>query len=87
MDMSRRQAIRDGMPIFDLMVPADPHKQSWSNGRIAVHELHAPLSLRGSLYGYGYGYGYLSLLRPIVRRFYYTAPAAIRAWFTRFFSA
>ena len=83
MDMSQRQAIRDGMGIFDLMIPGDPHKQSWSNGRMTVREYHAPLSLAGRLYGFGY----LSLLRPLARRFYYSAPASLRAWFTRFFSA
>lgn len=83
MDMSQRQAIKDGMRIFDLMIPGDPHKQSWSNGRMAVHEYHAPLSVAGRLYGLAY----LSLLRPVARRFYYSAPTQIRAWFTRFFSA
>jgi CelD/BcsL family acetyltransferase involved in cellulose biosynthesis len=83
MDMSQRQAIRDGMRIFDLMVPGDPHKQSWSNGRMTTHEFHAPLSLGGRVYGYGY----LSLLRPIIRRFYHSAPAGLRARFTRLFSA
>ena len=83
MDLSQRQAIKDGMQVFDLMIPGDPHKQSWSNARMAVHEFHTPLSLSGMVYAYGY----LSLLRPIVRRFYYSAPAAIRSRFTRFFSA
>jgi CelD/BcsL family acetyltransferase involved in cellulose biosynthesis len=83
MDMSQRQAIKDGMRIFDLMVPGDPHKQSWSNGSTVVHNFHAPLSLAGRLYGFGY----LSLLRPIVRRFYFSAPAAIRSRFTRLFTA
>jgi hypothetical protein len=31
--------------------------------------------------------GYLSLLRPIVRRFYHSTPAPIRTRFTRLFSA
>ena len=82
MDMSQRQAIRDGMQVFDLMIPGDPHKQSWSNGRMAVHEFHAPLSMAGGLYGHIY----LSLLRPIVRRLYHSAPSAIRTRFTSFFS-
>ncbi|MGE3876549.1 MAG: GNAT family N-acetyltransferase [Parvibaculaceae bacterium] len=83
MDLSQRQAIRDGMRIFDLMVPGDPHKQSWSSARTAVHNFYAPLSFTGGFYGYGY----LSLLRPVVRRFYYRAPAVIRARLTRLFSA
>jgi hypothetical protein len=60
--VSQRQAIRDGMQVFD--------------------EFHSPLSLAGRLYGHGY----LALLRPIVRRFYHCAPAAIRTRFTRLFS-
>jgi len=83
MDLSQRQALRDGMQIFDLMIPGDPHKQSWSSGRVAVHEFHAPLSMAGMIYGHGY----ISLLRPIVRRFYHSAPAAIRTRFTRLFSS
>lgn len=83
MDLSQRQAIRDGMRTFDLMVPGDPHKQSWSNGRTEVYDFHAPLSLAGRLYGHGY----LSLLRPLIRRLYFNAPATVRARFTRFFSA
>lgn len=83
MDLSQRQAIRDGMRVFDLMVPGDPHKQSWSSGRTEVHDFHAPLSLAGRLYGHGY----LSLLRPLIRRLYFKAPATIRARFTRLFSA
>jgi CelD/BcsL family acetyltransferase involved in cellulose biosynthesis len=83
MDLSQRQAIRDGMQVFDLMIPGDPHKQSWSNGRIAVHEFHAPLSMVGMVYGHGY----LSLLRPLIRRIYHAAPAAIRTRFTRLFSS
>jgi CelD/BcsL family acetyltransferase involved in cellulose biosynthesis len=82
MDLSQRQAIRDGMQVFDLMIPGDPHKQSWSNGRVAVHEFHAPLSMAGMVYGHGY----LSLLRPLIRRIYHAAPAAIRTRFTRLFS-
>lgn len=83
MDLSQRQAIRDGMRAFDLMVPGDPHKQSWSNGRVEVRDFHVPLSLTGSLYGHGY----LSLLRPLVRRLYFKAPAGIRRRLTGLFSA
>jgi len=83
MDLSQRQAVRDGMRCFDLMVPGDPHKQSWSNGRVEVYDFHTPLSLAGAIYGHGY----LSLLRPLIRRLYFNAPAAIRARFTRLFSA
>ena len=31
---------------FDLMIPGDPHKDSWSNGQMAVREFSAPLSPR-----------------------------------------
>ena len=35
---------------FDLMIPGDPHKESWSNGQMAVREFYAPLSVAGSVY-------------------------------------
>lgn len=67
----------------DLMVPGDPHKQSWSNGRVEVHDFHAPLSLVGSIYGHGY----LAQLRPFIRNLYFKAAAAMRARLTRLTSA
>jgi CelD/BcsL family acetyltransferase involved in cellulose biosynthesis len=30
MDRSQRQALADGVSTFDLMVPGDPYKSSWS---------------------------------------------------------
>jgi CelD/BcsL family acetyltransferase involved in cellulose biosynthesis len=80
MDLSQRRAITDGMKVFDLMVPADPHKESWSNGQIAVHDFHTPLSLVGRIYGRLY----LEWLRPLLRRAYYWAPPALRALMTSF---
>lgn len=76
MDLSQRQAIKDGMKIFDLMVPADPHKESWSNGMVDVFDFHAPLSLSGRLYGWGY----LQTLRPFIRRIYYAAAPKFRRY-------
>ena len=80
MDLSQKQAIADGMKVFDLMVPADPHKQSWSNSQIAVHDFHAPFSLWGHLYGRAY----LEWARPFVRRAYFRASPGLRAYLTRF---
>jgi CelD/BcsL family acetyltransferase involved in cellulose biosynthesis len=79
MDMSQKRAIADGMKTFDLMVPADPHKESWSSGQIVVHDFHAPLSLSGRLYGRFY----LEWARPLMRRAYFRAPATLRGSFTR----
>jgi CelD/BcsL family acetyltransferase involved in cellulose biosynthesis len=80
MDLSQRQAIADGMKVFDLMVPADPHKESWSSAQVAVHDFHAPLSLAGRFYGRLY----LEWARPFLRRAYYWAPPILRACLTQF---
>lgn len=74
MDLSQRRAILDGLHTFDLMVPNDPHKASWSNGMVEVSDHHASLTARGRLYAAAY----LRLLRPVIRRAYYAAPAVFR---------
>ncbi|CAN5363223.1 GNAT family N-acetyltransferase [soil metagenome] len=79
MDLSQRQAIKDGMKTFDLMVPADPHKESWSNGTVEVLDFHTPLSFQGWLYGFVY----LQNLRPLIRRAYYSAAPRIRRYFVQ----
>ena len=78
MDLSQRRALKDGMRRFDLMVPGDPHKDSWSNGYMDVREFYQPLSLAGSIYALGY----LRLLRPLMQRIYTIAPRFIRGYFT-----
>jgi CelD/BcsL family acetyltransferase involved in cellulose biosynthesis len=78
MDLSQRRALKDGMRRFDLMVPGDPHKDSWSNGVMAVREFYQPLSLSGSLYALGF----LRLLRPLMQHIYTKAPRFIRGYFT-----
>jgi CelD/BcsL family acetyltransferase involved in cellulose biosynthesis len=78
MDLSQRQAIADGMKVFDLMVPADAHKVSWSSAQVAVHDFHVPLSSAGKLYGRLY----LEWARPLLRRAYYWAPPSLRALLT-----
>lgn len=70
MDLAQRRALADGMKVFDLMVPMDPHKLSWSSGKMPVHDFHRPLSAKGWLYGIAY----LKWLRPALRKVYYKAP-------------
>lgn len=70
MDQSQRQCIADGMTQFDLMVPYDPHKESWSSGMVETKDYYVPLSKRGAFYGKVY----LENLRPIIRSIYYKLP-------------
>jgi len=79
MDLSQRLAIDDGMAAFDLMVPADPHKKTWSNNSVEAVDFFAPINRRGSIYTYVY----LQVLRPLVRTVYKTLPAQIRRHITR----
>ncbi len=73
MDLSQRQALKDGMKTFDLMHPNDAHKDSWSSGKTAVLDHYLPLSPFGTLYGAIY----LERLRPMLRRAYYRTPPAL----------
>ncbi len=70
MDLSQRKAIADKQLRFDLMVPNDPHKESWSSGKVQARDFYRPLSWRGRVYGFLY----LKTLRPVVRRIYYRLP-------------
>jgi len=70
MDLSQRRALKDGMTVFDLMVPNDAHKQSWSSAKIETRDYYLPLTPLGRLYGAGY----LETARPLLRNAYYRMP-------------
>ena len=70
MDQSQRLSIADGMKTFDLMVPNDPHKDSWCSGKIGVNDYYHAFSGRGRLFGAAY----LGWLRPLIRKAYYSLP-------------
>jgi CelD/BcsL family acetyltransferase involved in cellulose biosynthesis len=75
MDLAQRRALADGMKAFDLMVPMDPHKESWSNGAMRVHDFQLALSAKGRLYAVIY----LEWIRPALRKFYYGSPTWTRS--------
>lgn len=70
MDLSQRNCIRNGFKKFDLMVPHDQHKESWSSGFVRTSDYYLSLTLLGSVYGQVY----LRTLRPVIRRMYYNSP-------------
>ena len=74
MDLSQRRALKDGMKVFDLLVPVAPHKKSWSSDVMPVHDYYRPLSLAGRVFGEGY----LRIGRPLLRGAYKKAPPALR---------
>jgi CelD/BcsL family acetyltransferase involved in cellulose biosynthesis len=74
MDLSQRMALRDGMKVFDLMVPFDPHKESWSSNTTGTEDYYLPLTATGHMFGRIY----LETLRPFLRKAYYTAPTTLR---------
>lgn len=74
MDFSQRRALADGIRIFDLMVPMDNHKESWSSGVVAVDDHYLSLTPLGWLYGRAY----LETLRPLLRNAYYNSSAEFR---------
>jgi CelD/BcsL family acetyltransferase involved in cellulose biosynthesis len=72
MDLSQREALKDGMQRFDLMVPNDSHKESWSSAAVDTADYYLPLSLPGA----AYGHGYVRTIRPLLRAIYYSLDAA-----------
>jgi CelD/BcsL family acetyltransferase involved in cellulose biosynthesis len=72
-DLSQRACLADGLKTYDLMVPYDPHKESWSSGMVAVDDYFMPLSRRGRLAGFGY----MDLMRPLLRKAYYRMPKSL----------
>ena len=72
-DLSQRLALSQGVKTYDLMIPYDPHKESWSSGSVAVTDFYAPLTARGAVYSHLY----LGLARPILRKIYKSAPKTI----------
>jgi CelD/BcsL family acetyltransferase involved in cellulose biosynthesis len=77
MDLSQRMCLADGMEKFDLMVPNDAHKESWSSAKTMTNDVFLPVSARGRIVGYVY----LRTLRPLLRSlYYYLEPTALR-WF------
>jgi CelD/BcsL family acetyltransferase involved in cellulose biosynthesis len=75
MDLSQRQALKDGCNVFDLMVPNDPHKESWASAVTPVEDYYLPVTLAGRLYGEIY----LARVRPLIRRLYYESNAGLRS--------
>ena len=73
MDLSQRQALKDGMTAFDLMLPHDAYKDSWSSAHIEAADYHLPLSKPGFVYGMLY----LERLRPLLRHAYYRMPPSL----------
>jgi CelD/BcsL family acetyltransferase involved in cellulose biosynthesis len=67
MHNSQIQALKDGMNRFDLMIPYDLHKESWSTGMIHTDDYFLALTLRGKLKGTLY----LKMMRPLLRSIYY----------------
>lgn len=74
MDLAQQQALRDGMKVFDLLVPDAPHKKSFSDHATPVSGFFLPLSMRGRLLGQTY----LNHLRPFLRDVYHRIPPEIR---------
>jgi CelD/BcsL family acetyltransferase involved in cellulose biosynthesis len=79
MDLSQRACLADGLQRFDLMIPNDAHKESWSSAKIETNDYYIPVSAKGALYGHLY----LRLIRPMARDVYYWLEPKILPWLSR----
>ena len=73
LDIAQRQALKSGLREYDLMVPYDQHKESFSSHKEPVNDWFLPLSSKGSLYGTFY----LRLTRPTLREIYRRLPPPV----------
>jgi CelD/BcsL family acetyltransferase involved in cellulose biosynthesis len=71
MDMSQRRSLNQGHKRFDLMVPNDEHKESWSSLKVSTADYFHAMSP----VGWVFGLAYLRTVRPLVRKAYYASPA------------
>jgi len=74
MELSQKRALRDGMRVFDLLVPVAPHKKTWSSAVEPVREYFMPLTVAGRILGGTY----LCHLRPLLRRVVERLPRGMR---------
>ena len=73
MDLSQRACLAAGMKAFDLMVPYDGHKESWSSACMDTRDYFMPFTMTGSLAGNLY----LRQIRPAIRALYYRMPSKL----------
>lgn len=69
-DLSQRQALAAGVKTYDLMIPYDPHKESWASSTEPVNDYYIPLTTLGA----AYGHIYVGWLRPMLRKVYVALP-------------
>jgi CelD/BcsL family acetyltransferase involved in cellulose biosynthesis len=72
-DLSQRRSLASGVKVYDLMVPYDPYKESWSSAMEPVNDYYLALSKRGALIGNTY----FGTLRPILRNLYAKLPVRV----------
>jgi CelD/BcsL family acetyltransferase involved in cellulose biosynthesis len=72
-DYSQRACLADGLSRYDLMVPNDAHKESWSSGLMPTQDYYRPLTLKGRIAGHLY----LGIIRPVLRAAYYRMPQGL----------
>lgn len=72
MDQSQRDCLNAGMGVFDLMVPNDAHKKSWSSATVVTNDYYLPISAAGA----ALGHGFIRTLRPLLRKAYYNMDAS-----------
>ena len=71
-DLAQRHWLARGQSSYDLMVPYDSYKDSWSSEQEPVNDYYLPLSALGQVYGSVY----LKVLRPWAKVLYKQLPTS-----------
>ena len=72
-DLSQRHSLANGIKSYDLMVPYDQYKESWSSAMEPVNDYYVPLNTAGAIIANTY----LGTLRPLLRHIYSKLPVSI----------
>ena len=76
MDLSQKACLAEGMQRFDLMVPYDAHKESWSSASVDTKDYFVAMTAGGWIAGHIY----LKMLRPAARKLYYELQPTLLRW-------
>ncbi len=72
-DLSQRHSLSNGIAAYDLMVPYDHYKESWSSAMEPVNDYYLSLNTAGAIVSNTY----LGALRPLLRDIYSKLPVSI----------
>jgi CelD/BcsL family acetyltransferase involved in cellulose biosynthesis len=82
LEHSIRQALQNGISVFDLLAPAEDYKMDWADGVVTIRDWAAPFTVSGHFYTRFY----LGFLRRLLKMTFALLPAFLRRAVTKLVS-